>query len=82
MELRYLASLKKFDIVGCEKLAYVPDIMQHLCLLEELVIECCPMLRSLPYIPISLTKLVIRRCPQLEKRLEKEKGDDWESGII
>ncbi|CAL9019866.1 unnamed protein product [Prunus brigantina] len=79
MELRYLASLKKFDIVGCEKLAYVPEIMQHLCLLEELVIESCPVLHSLPYIPVSLKKLVIRRCPQLEKRLEKEKGDDWDN---
>ncbi|CAB4319444.1 unnamed protein product [Prunus armeniaca] len=79
MELRYLASLKKFDIVGCEKLAYVPDIIQHLCLLEELVIERCPALHSLPYIPVSLKKLVIRRCPQLQKRLEKEKGDDWDN---
>ncbi|CAB4289079.1 unnamed protein product [Prunus armeniaca] len=55
------------------------NIIQHLCLLEELVIERCPALHSLPYIPVSLKKLVIRRCPQLQKRLEKEKGDDWDN---
>jgi len=69
LEIRSLENLKSLDYNG----------LLHLTCLRELKIDTCPNLQSIPEkgLPFSLYSFEISGCPQLEKRCEKEKGEDW-----
>ncbi|XP_034921645.1 putative disease resistance RPP13-like protein 1 [Populus alba] len=69
LEIRSLENLKSLDYNG----------LLHLTCLRELKIDTCPNLQSIPErgLPSSLYSFEISGCPQLEKRCEKEKGEDW-----
>ncbi|XP_027915235.1 putative disease resistance protein RGA4 [Vigna unguiculata] len=59
----------------------LPDWVGDISTLEELSIEYCKELRSLPSSIQRLTnlsRLIIRGCPLLEKRCKRETGEDWQ----
>lgn len=73
-----LRSLRKFDIASLQGLNCLPMSMCRS--LEELEISDCLGLTSLPeWIRglRNLQKLKITGCPDLERRCEREKGEDW-----
>ena len=53
--------------------------LQHLTFLTTLVVSGCPELQAMPEegLPMSLVDLIIRRCPMLRERCQREKGEDW-----
>ncbi|XP_027361339.1 putative disease resistance protein RGA4 [Abrus precatorius] len=72
-----LQSLRLWDLLNLQSL---PDCFGNLALLRELRISNCPKLRCLPMsiqCLSGLKTLAIYRCPELEKRCEKETGEDW-----
>ncbi|KAA8525112.1 hypothetical protein F0562_007024 [Nyssa sinensis] len=77
--LRGLQSLRRLEIDGCNKLKSLSEGLQHLTALEKLNVYGCHELGSLPAGIQSLTKLhlYISGCPELERRCEKGKGEDW-----
>ncbi|KAJ4825507.1 hypothetical protein Tsubulata_049403 [Turnera subulata] len=64
-----LGNIKSLDYEG----------LRHLTCLQTLEIWDCPELERIPEerLPSSLTHLQIHSCPLLEKRCEREKGEDW-----
>ncbi|XVE74570.1 hypothetical protein DITRI_Ditri12bG0027700 [Diplodiscus trichospermus] len=73
-------SLQYLFIDGCPELTSLPESIQHLALLSKLSIRYCPNLMCLPQGMRSLTALKTLRiegCPNLEKRCNKERGEDW-----
>ncbi|KAA8540694.1 hypothetical protein F0562_024387 [Nyssa sinensis] len=77
--LRGLQSLRRLEIINCCKLKSLSEGLQHLIVLEKLIVSSCPKLGSLPAGIQSLTKLHldIYSCPELARRCEKGKGEDW-----
>ncbi|XVE91610.1 hypothetical protein REPUB_Repub01dG0025000 [Reevesia pubescens] len=78
--VRYLSSLRSLQIWGCEGLISLPNEIEHLALLSELDIWYCSYLMSLPQGIRSLTALrtvSIVQCPQLKRRCEEGRGEDW-----
>ncbi|CAK7329159.1 unnamed protein product [Dovyalis caffra] len=69
-------TLKSFQMGGCHSMESLPDGMMTVmssnnsnqCLLEELVIQDCPSLKSLPRgkLPTTLKKLEVEGCKELE----------------
>ncbi|MFQ6659201.1 hypothetical protein Gotur_028192, partial [Gossypium turneri] len=53
--------------------------LQHLTSLQQLLIDDCPKLASLPEkdVLLSLEHLSIQRCPLLEERYSRGKGREW-----
>ncbi|KAK0578275.1 hypothetical protein LWI29_007854 [Acer saccharum] len=75
-----LTSLQTLRIINCPKLSTVPASIKGLTSLQTLKIMYCLKLRSLPASIQGLTmlqNLYIVESPELEKRIEKEKGEDW-----
>ncbi|KAJ7003132.1 hypothetical protein NC653_008388 [Populus alba x Populus x berolinensis] len=72
-----LTSLEIWSLEKLKSLNYKG--LQHLTSLARLKIRFCRNLHSMPEekLPSSLTYLDICGCPVLEKRCEKEKGEDW-----
>ena len=52
---------------------------QHLTSLQRLEIWCCYGLRYLieERLPASLSSLILRQCPLLKQRCQRDKGKDW-----
>ncbi|CAJ1931529.1 unnamed protein product [Sphenostylis stenocarpa] len=76
--LQYMSALKKLTLMDLPNLESLPDCFGHLPLLHQLTIVNCPKLTSLPAsLSLSNLKLLrICRCSELEKRCEKETGED------
>ncbi|KAG5222846.1 disease resistance protein [Salix suchowensis] len=75
-----LTSLRRLEIHNCDNLASLTELVRHLTALEHLEIKYCPNLVSMPdgvQSLSNLSQLTIYKCPELEKRCEKEKGEDW-----
>ncbi|CAN6334151.1 unnamed protein product [Urochloa humidicola] len=76
--LQNAASLYSIEIGVAEALRSLPSEMDKLGSLESLHIESAPLIRSLPQLPASLSKLAIWGCdPMFLKRCEMDVGEDW-----
>ncbi|XP_062202657.1 disease resistance protein RGA2-like [Phragmites australis] len=75
-----LRSLRVFGIWGLPGLTCLPQSMCRLTSLEQLRILNCPGIKSLPEWIKGLTalrSLIIHDCPDLARRCERGKGEDW-----
>uniref|UniRef100_A0A2K1R674 Uncharacterized protein n=1 Tax=Populus trichocarpa TaxID=3694 RepID=A0A2K1R674_POPTR len=75
-----LSSLRGLYVRRCDKFTSLSEGVRHLTALEDLELVECPELNSLPESIQQLTSLqslYIRDCPNLEKRWEKDLGEDW-----
>ncbi|KAF2319467.1 hypothetical protein GH714_016102 [Hevea brasiliensis] len=80
IQWQYLRSLREFQLINMNKLAFLPKGLQHVSTLRKLSIESCPNLKSLPEWMESLTAieaLWIEECPQLSERCKNNLGADW-----
>ncbi|KAM1738671.1 hypothetical protein ACFX11_014466 [Malus domestica] len=73
-------TLQEFGIVDCENLEALPGWLTSFTSLRTLVLKSCPKLLSLPEethrLP-ALTELRITKCPDLERRCQRNTGEDW-----
>ncbi|KAJ4827509.1 hypothetical protein Tsubulata_024626, partial [Turnera subulata] len=69
IHINHLGNIKSLDYEG----------LQHLTCLQTLEIRNCPKLERIPEegLPSTLSLLSINDCPLLEKRCEREGGEDW-----
>jgi hypothetical protein len=75
-----LSSLRNLSVIGCDKFTSLSEGVWHLTALEDLKLVLCPEVNSLPESIqhlTSLQSLLIVECPNLEKRCEKDLGEDW-----
>jgi Leucine-rich repeat (LRR) protein len=75
-----LSSLRKLSVGNCDKFTSLTEGVRHLTALEDLELHGCRELNSLPESIQHLTSLQslwIWGCPNLEKRCEKDLGEDW-----
>jgi len=78
--LKQVTSLECLSLRNLPSLTSLPESLRNLSSLIELEIVECPKLTCLPISIQSLPGLrclVIYGCYELEKRCEKEKGEDW-----
>ncbi|PHT58627.1 putative disease resistance protein RGA4 [Capsicum baccatum] len=79
--LASLSALKRIQIENCDALESLPEQgLECLTSLTELFVKYCRMLKSLPeglQHLTALTKLGVTGCPEVEKRCDKELGEDW-----
>ncbi|XP_037494096.1 putative disease resistance protein At3g14460 [Jatropha curcas] len=73
------SSLTSLKIEDFKNLKSISRGIHHLTSLGDLIIRYCPNLQSFPKegLPTTLGSLTIHRCPLLERRCRKEKGDYW-----
>nr|KYP65543.1 Putative disease resistance protein RGA3 [Cajanus cajan] len=77
--LQHMTSLKELSLRNIPNLESLPDCFGNLPLLQRLDIGKCSKLRCLPT-SLSLSNLehlLIYDCPMLQKRCEKDTGEDW-----
>ncbi|KAB2057479.1 hypothetical protein ES319_A11G171700v1 [Gossypium barbadense] len=80
MIVQHLSSLQSLCISSYERLISLSNEIQHLTLLSKLEIKDCSSFMSFPWGIQSLTTLEmlsIAGCPHLERRCQKERGEDW-----
>ncbi|CAJ2647967.1 putative disease resistance protein RGA4 [Trifolium pratense] len=78
--LQHMTSLQCIILSDLPKLESLPDWLGNLSLLQTLRISLCPNLSCLPasiQCLSSLKLLCIECCPRVEKRCQKEIGEDW-----
>ncbi|RWR74854.1 putative disease resistance protein RGA3 isoform X1 [Cinnamomum micranthum f. kanehirae] len=78
--LQNATKLRELQIGNCSRLMELPEWLGNLPSLRYFSIWNCTSLKSLPSGSQYLAKLQylsIVQCPHLEKRFEKEKGEDW-----
>lgn len=78
--LQHMTALRLLTLSDIPNLESLPDCLGNLSLLHELGIYVCPKLTCLPTSIqrlSGLTRLTICGCPELEKRCQKEIGEDW-----
>ncbi|XP_057497437.1 putative disease resistance protein At3g14460 [Actinidia eriantha] len=74
---QFLCSLKSLCFWKCPQLRSLPEEVP--ASLEKLRILDCPQLQALPEkgLPLSHSRLIIRDCPLLKPRCQRDRGDDW-----
>nr|KYP56414.1 Putative disease resistance protein RGA3 [Cajanus cajan] len=77
--LQHMTGLQSLELRNLPNLESLPDCFGNLALLHELTICYCSKLMCLPTSLrlSSLERLTIYGCPELEKRCQKETGEDW-----
>uniref|UniRef100_A0A7N2LCE7 Uncharacterized protein n=1 Tax=Quercus lobata TaxID=97700 RepID=A0A7N2LCE7_QUELO len=79
--LQHVKTLENLYIGNCENLKTLPRWIGNLILLKWFAIYNCLNLKSLPDEMRDLSSLQIleiRNCPELQRRCEKETGQDWD----
>ncbi|XP_058078561.1 putative disease resistance protein RGA3 [Magnolia sinica] len=79
--LKHVTTLQELSIRGWKSLTALPEWIGNLSSLQYLYISRCDKMGCLPsglQLLTNLQTLQIKGCPQLEKRCEKEKGEDWQ----
>ena len=79
--LQHVTTLKMLYIGNCENLKTLPRWIGNLISLKRFTTYGCPNLKSLPDEMrdlSSLQTLEIWNCPELQRRCEKETGQDWD----
>nr|POF19255.1 putative disease resistance protein rga3 [Quercus suber] len=79
--LQHVTTLESLYIENCENLKTLPRWIGNLISLKRFTIHNCLNLKSLPDEMrdlSSLQELEIRNCPELQRRCEKETGQDWD----
>ncbi|XP_050283874.1 putative disease resistance protein RGA4 isoform X2 [Quercus robur] len=79
--LQHVTTLETLYIENCENLKTLPRWIGNLISLKQFTIYNCLNLKSLPDEMrdlSSLQKLEIYDCPELQRRCEKETGQDWD----
>ncbi|GFY89050.1 NB-ARC domain-containing disease resistance protein [Actinidia rufa] len=74
---QFLCSLKSLIIFRCAQLRSLPEEVP--ASLETMRILDCPQLQAFPEkgLPPSHSRLIIRDCPLLKPRCQRDRGDDW-----
>eukprot|EP00268_Persea_americana_P054698 TRINITY_DN6291_c0_g1_i4.p1 TRINITY_DN6291_c0_g1~~TRINITY_DN6291_c0_g1_i4.p1 ORF type:complete len:1137 (+),score=191.79 TRINITY_DN6291_c0_g1_i4:1029-4439(+) len=78
--MQQFINLQRLSIWSLEQLTSLPDGLQNTTTLQELQIANCLRLMELPEWLGNLKSLkdfFIMGCPHLERRCQKEKGEDW-----
>jgi structure-specific endonuclease subunit SLX1 len=78
--LQHMTSLQCILLADLPKIEFLPDWLGNLYLFKELMIFVCPNLSCLLAIIQclrSLKRLSICCYPRIEKRCQKEIGEDW-----
>ncbi|XP_028053766.1 disease resistance protein RGA2-like [Camellia sinensis] len=78
--IQHFNALRDLDIQNCVGLISLPNWLGSLQSLSSLSIFQCPNLRCLPdglQDQKTLKRLSITECPHLERRCEKQTGEDW-----
>ncbi|KAM1625961.1 hypothetical protein FF1_014353 [Malus domestica] len=73
-------TLQVLVIRDCENLESLPGWLTSFTSLRRLVLTSCPKLLSLPdemHRLTALTEVRIRNCPDLERRYQRDTGEDW-----
>ncbi|KAL5705527.1 hypothetical protein ACHQM5_023822 [Ranunculus cassubicifolius] len=78
--LQHIRTLQTLEIRSCPGLTVIPEWINNLISLRSLAISDCRNLTSFPeglQCLNALQHLSVQECPDLERRCEKDRGEDW-----
>ncbi|KAL2513525.1 putative disease resistance RPP13-like protein 1 [Forsythia ovata] len=78
--LKHVKTLQSLEIRSCQRISDLPEWLDSFASLRTLAISELPNIKSLPVAVRRLTKLQhlsIQECPHLQRRCQKERGEDW-----